>query len=190
MILFSITFIFLIFFSLNLILSSNTLYSILSLICIFVISSILLLLLGVDYIPLIFISIYVGALSILFLFVVMMLNSRILIKTNNFLFYFFLLFSLFIFFIFLVLFNFFNFQFVFDFVDPFINLSIKNNLLLIIGFLLFTKYFTYILLSAVILFIAMLGSVSLVLEPYKKVKSQIIYQQISRNCQNSYFKVF
>ena len=98
MILFSITFIFLIFFSLNLILSSNTLYSILSLICIFVISSILLLLLGVDYIPLIFISIYVGALSILFLFVVMMLNSRILIKTNNFLFYFFLLFSLFIFF--------------------------------------------------------------------------------------------
>ena len=98
MILFSITFIFLIFFLLNLILSSNTLYSILSLICIFVIFFILLLLLGVDYFPLIFISIYVGALSTLFLFVVMVLNSRTLIKTSNFLFYFFLLFSLFIFF--------------------------------------------------------------------------------------------
>jgi len=35
----------------------------------------------------------------------------------------------------------------------------------------------------------MIGSVSLVLEPYKLIKNQIIYQQISRNSHNSFFKI-
>lgn len=189
MILFIITSLLLFFFSLNIILSKNTLYSILSLIVTFFLSSILIIQFGLDYIALIFISIYVGALSVLFLFVIMMLNSRIFIKTNNFLFYFVLISISFIF-LFINYFNiFFNFDFLYNVSEYYINIMVKNNSLIIIGYLLFTKYFIAFLISGIILFIAMLGSVSLVLEPYKLTKNQIIYQQISRNCNNSFFKI-
>ena len=57
-----------ILFSFIVILLNNTVYSILSLILVFFLSSILLLSYGLDYLSLIFITIYVGALSVLFLF--------------------------------------------------------------------------------------------------------------------------
>jgi NADH-quinone oxidoreductase subunit J len=189
MILFIITSLLLFFFSLNIILSKNTLYSILSLIVAFFLSSILIIQFGLDYISLIFISIYVGALSVLFLFIIMMLNSRIFIKTNNFLFYSVFLFISLIFLFINYLNIFFNLNFLFDISEYYINTVIKGNPLVIIGFLLFTKYFIALLIAGIILFIAMLGSVSLVLEPYKLIKNQIIYQQISRNCNNSFFKI-
>jgi len=71
----------------------------------------------------------------------------------------------------------------------YLNIIIKGNLLVILGFHFFTKYFICFLVSGIILFIAMIGSVSLVLEPYKLIKNQIIYQQISRNSHNSFFKI-
>ncbi len=189
MILFIINSLLLFFFALNLILSKNTLYSILSLIVVFFLSATLIIQFGLDYISLIFISIYVGALSVLFLFVIMMLNSRIFIKTNNFLFYslLFIIASIFLFINYLNIF--FNLNFLVDISEYYISTIIKTNPLVIIGFSIFTKYFIALLISGIILFIAMLGSVSLVLEPYKLIKNQIIYQQISRNFNNSFFKI-
>ena len=189
MILFIITSLLLFFFSLNLILNKNTLYSILSLIVVFFLSAILVIQFGLDYLPLIFISIYVGALSVLFLFVIMMLNSRVFIKTNNFLFYFLFFLISFFFLVICYIVNFFNLNFLYDISDYYINLIIKGNPLLIIGFTIFTKYFMSLLIAGIILFIAMIGSVSLVLEPYKVIKHQNIHQQISRNCDNSFFKI-
>jgi NADH-quinone oxidoreductase subunit J len=189
MILFIIISLLLLFFSLNIILNKNTLYSILSLIVVFFLSSLLILLFGLDYISLIFISIYVGALSVLFLFVIMMINSRVFVKMNNFLYYFSFFILSFIFLSITYLNILFDFNFLYNIFDYYINIIIKGNPLVVIGSLLFTKYFIAVMLSAIILFIAMLGSVSLVLEPYKLIKNQVIYQQISRNFNNSFLKI-
>lgn len=56
--------------------TKNPLFAILSLICVFIGTSGLLLSLGVNFLALIYIVIYVGAICVLFLFVVMLLNIR------------------------------------------------------------------------------------------------------------------
>jgi NADH-quinone oxidoreductase subunit J len=58
------------------ILSQNSIYSVLFLVLSFVSSSSILFLLECEYISLIFIIIYVGAIAVLFLFVVMMLDIK------------------------------------------------------------------------------------------------------------------
>ena len=58
------------------ILSQNSIYSVLFLVLSFVSSSSVLFLLECEYISLIFIIIYVGAIAVLFLFVVMMLDVK------------------------------------------------------------------------------------------------------------------
>ena len=80
--------------SLLIIIEINTIYSILLLVLSFVMATSLLFLLESEFMALIFIIIYVGAISVLFLFVIIMLNFKItnslkdLVKdltTNNFL---------------------------------------------------------------------------------------------------------
>jgi NADH-quinone oxidoreductase subunit J len=58
------------------VLSQNSIYSVLFLVLSFVSSSSILFLLECEYISLIFIIIYVGAIAVLFLFVVMMLDVK------------------------------------------------------------------------------------------------------------------
>ena len=62
--------------SLMIILSQNSIYSVLFLVLSFVSSSSIMFLLECEYISLIFIIIYVGAIAVLFLFVVMMLDIK------------------------------------------------------------------------------------------------------------------
>ena len=62
--------------SLMIILSQNSIYSVLFLVLSFVSSSSIIFLLECEYISLIFIIIYVGAIAVLFLFVVMMLDIK------------------------------------------------------------------------------------------------------------------
>ena len=179
----------LLYFSLNIIFSKNTVYSILSLILVFVFSSLILLFLGLDYIPLIFITIYIGALSVLFIFVIMMLQVKTYGIKNNKIFYF--LFFLFLVF-FLIIENnqyYLNIHFLNELDINLLNYVIKIPTIKALGSILFTNYFIYICLASVALLVSMIGSVVLVLEPYKKSKNQRIYQQISRNFENSYFKV-
>jgi len=68
---------FLLLFSFFVISSRNPIHSVLSLISVFLLSAILLLCLEVEFIALSFIIVYVGAIAILFLFVVMMLDIKI-----------------------------------------------------------------------------------------------------------------
>jgi NADH-quinone oxidoreductase subunit J len=49
----------------------------------FAAASFLLLLLGVEFLPILFIIVYVGAIAILFLFVVMLLNIKLVEITEN-----------------------------------------------------------------------------------------------------------
>ena len=57
--------------------ANNPVYSVLYLIMVFVNASGLLILQGLDFFAMIFLVVYVGAIAVLFLFVVMMLNIKI-----------------------------------------------------------------------------------------------------------------
>jgi len=135
-------FIFLIlFFAINIILSQNTVNSILSLILIFFLSSLILLFFGLDYLSLIFISIYVGALSVLFLFVIMMLNIKNFYSTSNLLFY--LILSIFIFIFFYIQYLKLKYNFILKYNNLdfyFIDIALKKNIIYVIGFYLFTNF--------------------------------------------------
>ena len=63
--------------------SRNPVYSVLFLILVFVNVSGLLLLLGLDFFAMLFLVVYIGAIAVLFLFVVMMLNIKITQLTEN-----------------------------------------------------------------------------------------------------------
>jgi NADH:ubiquinone oxidoreductase subunit 6 (subunit J) len=59
------------------ILTRNPVYSVLFLILAFCNFSILLVLIGLEFLPIVFLVVYVGAIAVLFLFVLMMLNIKI-----------------------------------------------------------------------------------------------------------------
>ena len=63
--------------SLMIILTRNPVYSVLFLIRAFCNFSILLVLIGLEFLPIVFLVVYVGAIAVLFLFVLMMLNIKI-----------------------------------------------------------------------------------------------------------------
>ena len=65
--------------------SKNTVQSVLYLILVFLLCSLLFIYLGADFIGLIILIVYIGAIAVLFLFVVMMLNIRLLENTFFFL---------------------------------------------------------------------------------------------------------
>jgi NADH-quinone oxidoreductase subunit J len=67
-----------IFIGLFVILTNNPVHSILALVLIFFLSSCLTLSLGVEFLAILILIVYVGAISVLFLFVVMLLNIRVL----------------------------------------------------------------------------------------------------------------
>lgn len=89
MVLYINIFIFLILItSLLVILSKNPVQSVLFLVLVFFFSSLLLLLLGAEFLSILLVIIYVGAISILFLFVVMMLNLKVVELHSTFYHYF------------------------------------------------------------------------------------------------------
>ena len=64
-------------------LSSNPVFAIVSLVVTMILSSLLLFYLGIEFIALILLVVYVGAVSVLFLFVVMLLGTRYAIISIN-----------------------------------------------------------------------------------------------------------
>lgn len=84
---FSSTLVFLIYtaisFSLLVIVSKNPIYALLSLITVFFSIIIILIILNVEFLALIFLIIYIGAIAILFLFVIMMFNLKNLQTQEN-----------------------------------------------------------------------------------------------------------
>ena len=63
--------------------SKNPIHSILYLVLVFCSSSGILLMLEVDFLAMMFIVVYVGAIAVLFLFVIMMLNIKIIELNEN-----------------------------------------------------------------------------------------------------------
>lgn len=172
----------------------NPVHSVLFLILVFLNGSALLLLIEAEFIAIIFIVVYVGAIAVLFLFVVMMLDIKIAESSRDF--YKYLPFGSvigFIFFveIFLVVrdelptitsdYRIDN-QYI-DWksqIDPITNIEA-------LGQILYTYYFIYFLIAGLILLVAMVGAIVLTMQLNRQVRRQMIYRQVSRNFENAVF---
>lgn len=185
-------FLFLIFQSLLLVsatlvlFSKNPVHSVLFLILVFCNGSAILLLLGMEFLSVIFLVVYVGAIAVLFLFIVMMLNLKLVEFRQS------LLNHYPVSFIFIAIFI---VEFLFALYDgpgwlasntfplfvewPQVYLSRTNIVLL--GSLFYTYYYFPFLLSGVILLVAMIGSILLTFSKREGERRQLIFDQIVRS---------
>lgn len=174
----------------------NPIYSILFLILVFTNAVGILLLLGAEFLAMILLIVYVGAIAVLFLFVVMMLNIRIIELKGSF--YRYLPFGSLISIILGLEILFFltdsekviplNYKIASDFNLPYNSNNIINWIdyinpttnIEILGELIYTYYFYLFLVCSLILLVAMIGCILLTLHHKKYVKRQEIYKQVSR----------
>jgi len=191
---FSLIQIFLLFFSSLLIISAlllintkNPVYSVLFLILVFCNSTGLLLLFNIEFISILLIIIYIGAITVLFLFVIMMLNIQTYKNPNfNYLITFFFLSGMLLF----------VFEEIILFVNPNSSIfNIYNEWILLldqitnietVGQVMYTYYFPLFLTVGIILLLALIGAVLLTLT---EKKTNHVFKQVSRDCNNSIFSV-
>lgn len=164
----------------------NPVYSVFFLITSFCLSSCVLLLLSIDFLSIIFIVVYVGAIAVLFLFVVMMLNIR-LAQTNESVIRFLpLVVMLAIVFIseifFVISISNENFSNLLSPIEIF--LSDESNIKLFSNSI-YTHYWFLFIVSGLILLIGMLGTISLTLHHSLNVRRQAVYQQVGRSIKES-----
>ena len=155
--------------------------------------------LQLDFLGIIFLIIYVGAIGILFLFVVMMLDIKIKSKKNDFFKYFslgsfistiFFCEILRIFFFEFYIFLFFpilqssDFLIWFFFIDKLSNAEI-------LGALLFSSFYPFFLICGYVLLIALIGVISLTktIKIKSPAKTQILFKQLSRDSKSAIFKI-
>nr|QXT44722.1 NADH dehydrogenase subunit 6 [Nitellopsis obtusa] len=164
----------------------NPVHSVLFLILVFCNTSGLLVLLGLDFFAIIFLVVYVGAIAVLFLFVVMMLNIKIAEIHENVLRYLpvgGIIGLIFLLEIFLVVDN--------DYI-PILPTELSTTGLYFtvyaskiqswtnletLGNLLYTTYFYLFLVSSLILLVAMIGAIVLTMHKTTQVKRQDVFQQ-------------
>lgn len=170
-----------VFSALMVISSKNPVHSVLFLILSFVSSSGLFILLGAEFLAMILIVVYVGAVAVLFLFVVMMLDINFVKLKEGFLQY--LPFGALLGLVLLI-----------ELIMIFLSGKLSNVTLIEynaspqfkqientkeIGSILYTKYFFLFQLSGLILLVAMIGSIVLTLRQRTGVKKQIINDQVN-----------
>jgi NADH-quinone oxidoreductase subunit J len=174
--------------------AKNPVHSILFLILVFLNTAMLLISLGIDFLGIFIIIVYVGAIAILFLFVIMMLNIK-LTELNEGI-YKYLPIGFFFGLLFLILFSFFilDTKFLSEVSDSnlvnWINIfSIKGNNLVQLGVILYTTYLPQLMLAAIILLLAMLGVIVLTFTKItaKQNHYQEVYQQNSAFLDNHLF---
>ena len=170
--------------SLMVISTKNPVYSVLFLILAFLNAAGIFVILHAEFLAMILIIVYVGAVAVLFLFVVMMLDIKTTIEKSNILQY--MPIGLFIGFVFIaelviVLINtkleLSNMQILSNPLNKFAELSNTKA----IGSVLYTDYILHFQLAGVILLVAMIGSIVLTLRERTGVKRQSVAEQLSRS---------
>jgi len=172
--------------SLMVISSRNPVHSVLFLILAFFNAAGLFVILHAEFLAMILIIVYVGAVAVLFLFVVMMLDFRVSLEKSNILQY-------------MPIGIFVGMVFISELIIVLINtkLELKNIQILrnplsnfenltnteAIGSILYTDYILYFQVSGIILLVAMVGSIVLTLRDREGVKRQSILQQLERTSQ-------
>ena len=178
--LFSIVSIIIIISSLLVIISKNPIHSVLFLILVFFNTSILFLFSNAEFLAMVILIVYIGAVAVLFLFVIMMLDINITKLRQTFLNY--LPIGLFVGFIILLELFYVVSQSRLNFAQTsFIDNNISDQILdntKIIGNILYTDYFLLFQISGIILLVAMIGAIFLTIRKREGIKKQNIYKQI------------
>ena len=172
--------------SLMVISSRNPVHSVLFLILAFFNAAGLFVILHAEFLAMILIIVYVGAVAVLFLFVVMMLDFRVSLDKSNILQY-------------MPIGIFVGLVFISELVIVLVNtkLNLENIQILTnplsnfggltnteaIGSILYTDYILYFQVSGIILLVAMVGSIVLTLRDREGVKRQYIPDQLNRGSQ-------
>ena len=155
--------------SICVILSKNIIQSILYLILVFLLCSVLFIYIGADFIGLIILIVYIGAISVLFLFIVMMLNIRILEIYSTFSVYLPLAFFLGLIALIQIFLVYFSSHSLVEFNNllVYINWTYFTNIKIsLIGQLLFNYYYILFVAATLLLFIAMIGVIVLTLDKF------------------------
>jgi len=170
--------------------SRNTVYSVFFLILVFVTVSILFIMIGAEFLGMIMLIVYVGAVAVLFLFVVMMLNitEQITKKTsrkgfvNN------IsvgsVIGVIIFLELIVVIG--GWKYKGDFIPlskASLNLNLSNTHAL--GNILYTDYIHLFQIAGMILLVAMIGAITLTFSKRENVKRQNYFEQIQREKQSA-----
>ena len=165
--------------------SRNTVHSVFFLILDFISVSCLFIMIGAEFLGMIMLIVYVGAVAVLFLFVVMMLN---VVEQKNTLFEsasdgkhipIGLLISLIIFFEVIIVIG--GWKYKPDLLNS-ISLNISSELTNThaLGYVLYTDYIHLFQLSGIILLVAMVGAIVLTFRKRSGIKRQSYFKQISR----------
>ena len=165
----------------------NPVHSVLFLILSFVNTSGLFVLLGAEFLAMILVVVYVGAVAVLFLFVVMMLDINFVKLREGFLQY--LPFGALLGIVLIIELGilFLTKSFSENSLSKFVELPIMNEVenTKLIGQVLYTNYFYLFQISGLILLVAMVGSITLTLRDRGQVKRQNISQQNYINANDS-----
>jgi len=173
--------------------AKNPIHSILFLVFVFFNISGLLIMLGVEFLAMLLLVVYVGAVSVFFLFVIMILNVKIAQAYENLLRYIPIGFFLSLSFLFecylivdsgLVSSDMVGFQFLNNSVD-WVSLVIANTNTVVVGTILYTYYSFFFILCGFILLISMVGAITLTLSRRGDVRRQEIYKQLQVSFTNS-----
>jgi len=183
--------------------SPNPIHSVLFLILVFCNASALLIFLEVEFLAMIFLVIYVGAIAVLFLFVVMMLNINMAELNENILRYLpiggiiGIIFLIEMFAILdrdLIVLNKIN--------ETVVNVHSQNPFIVIqpidwisqltqltnielFGLVMYTHYFYLFILASIILLVAMIGAIVLTVHQTKDAKRQNVVDQLARDAQQT-----
>lgn len=170
--------------------SRNPIHSILFFILVICNMAGYLFFLHVEFLALIFLVVYVGAISILFLFIVMMLNIRILELNNKLLNYFPINSLILLIFVTQIFFmvtsepywsgGFFQYTVIPEYL-PWITVLNSTVDIGLIGQLLYFYYFDLFLIAGFILLVAMIAAIVLTLEYKIEIRNPNIYEQILAN---------
>lgn len=165
----------------NVITTKSPISSVFWLVLAFINAALLLLLIGIEFLPILFIIVYVGAIAILFLFVIMLLNIKLVELNQNSTRY--LPVSSIIAIIFLsqllpTIPNYNNVLGISSSLIDFNDIKILNNIQYI-GTVLYTEYWLYFLLSSLILLVSMIGAIILCLSHESMIKRQDLFAQVA-----------
>jgi NADH-quinone oxidoreductase subunit J len=141
--------------------TKNPVHSILSLVLMFVNASALFILIGAEFIAMMILIVYIGAVAVLFLFIVMMLDLRV---EKGFAKYYIL--AVLLCGVFMLALSF----MIYNSMPTTINHNVKSNInnVRAIGDLLYTHYMYAFHMSGILLLVAIIGAIALTLEGKKK----------------------
>jgi NADH-quinone oxidoreductase subunit J len=176
--------------------SKNPILSVFWLVLAFVNGALLLLLLGIEFLPILFIIVYVGAIAILFLFVVMLLNIKMVEIQENATRYAPLGFIIGLVFLYQIYYLITSelstitsssidlVGRVNDYKDVVTVTNIEQ-----IGSVLYTDYWVYFLVSSLVLLVAMVGAITLCLYHEEGIKRQDLFAQVATEYSKSVINV-